>query len=198
MNGDTSPGMIVMALILVALAASMIPRGVPAPKMLRMTAIWIGIFALFFVVFSFRGPLGDGWKQVTREFATEESSGPGGIVRLQRDDGGHFVARAVVNGRPVPMLVDTGATYTVFPETMARELGIPIDKSGFPTYSSTANGTVTDWRARAETLAVGGIVRNDFPVRVTEGELDVALLGMNWLSTLKSWRVEGSVLVLEP
>ena len=141
--------------------------------------------------------MGDAWNTLTRDFSSEESAGQGGEIRIPRSDDGHYYAKAQVNGNDVTLLIDTGASFTTFPEGMARPLGIEVDKSGFPTYSSTANGMVKDWRARAE-LRVGSIIRNDFPVRVTEGALDTALLGMNWLETLKSWRVEGRELVLEP
>ena len=183
---------------LVLLIGSLASRRVPMGQMARMALGWIGVFGLLFVAFSFRGPLGEVWKQVTREFGSAEESGSGGIVRIVRDDRGHFVARAQVNGRDVRMLIDTGATSTVFPESMARELGIEVDKSGFPTMSSTANGPVQNWRARVGSIRIGGIGREDFPVSVTEGDLDEALLGMSWLDTLKSWRVEGSEMVLEP
>jgi aspartyl protease family protein len=185
-------------LVLMMVGSSLLSMRLPMKQAAKMAMGWVGIAAIAFAIFSFREDLRPLWQRLTRDFGDKEVSGSGGIVRLRRDDSGHYFARAQVNGRDVVLLVDTGATYTTFPEAMARDLGIIVDKSGFPTLSSTANGTVTDWRARVESLAVGNIVRNDLPVRVTEGALEEPLLGMNWLSTLKGWRMEKGELVLEP
>lgn len=61
----------------------------------------------------------------------------------------------------------------------------------------TANGVVVAHGAQVKTLVLGGITAHDLPVLVAPsfGELDV--IGMNFLSQLKSWRVEGRTLVLE-
>ena len=44
-------------------------------------------------------------------------------------------------------------------------------------------------------LQVGSIERMDFPININERD-DMNLLGMNFLSSLKGWRVEGNYLVL--
>lgn len=199
MNSGPDTSSVIYGTILVMLAlSSLLARRLPWRQAFPMIGAWFVVFAILFAIFSFRGKIGYVWQQMTSDFSSEAASGPGGIVRIPRSDAGHYFAKAQVNGKDITMLIDTGATYTVFPEAMARDLGIPVDKSGFPTTSSTANGMVKDWRARADSLRVGSITRSDFPVRVTEGELDEALLGMNWLDTLKSWRVESGELVLEP
>jgi aspartyl protease family protein len=53
-------------------------------------------------------------------------------------------------------------------------------------------------RGKIGTLSLGPLRMRDLGVVVSQnfGELDV--LGMNFLSRLHSWRVEGNVLVLEP
>jgi len=54
-------------------------------------------------------------------------------------------------------------------------------------------------RAEIGTLDLGGIERKDHAILVSsDAEDDVDLLGMNFLSSLKSWRVEGREMVLEP
>lgn len=199
MNSSPDGPQIIWGVVMVVMALSaLLARRIPWRQAFPMIGAWTVAFALLFVGFSYREQVKAVWQQVTSDFRDEPRTEASGTVRIPRDDSGHFIARAQVNGRDVAFLIDTGATYTAFPEAMARDLGIVVDKSGFPSVSSTANGNVMDWRAQVESLRVGGIVRNDFPVRVTEGQLDGALLGMNWLSTLKSWRVEGREMVLEP
>ena len=62
---------------------------------------------------------------------------------------------------------------------------------------STANGPARATKSWAKQLEVGSIDRTDFPVDINEND-DVNLLGMNFLSSLKGWRVEGNYLVLHP
>jgi aspartyl protease family protein len=52
-------------------------------------------------------------------------------------------------------------------------------------------------QSSADRLQVGSIERTDFPVDVS-GQEDLNLLGMNFLRSLQSWRVEGNYLVLQP
>jgi aspartyl protease family protein len=61
---------------------------------------------------------------------------------------------------------------------------------------NTANGQAWVTKSHAETLEIGPIKRSDFSVDVNETE-NMNLLGMNFLSSLRSWRVEGHFLVLQ-
>jgi len=62
---------------------------------------------------------------------------------------------------------------------------------------NTANGPAAVVQSSADRLQVGSIERTDFPVDVS-GQEDLNLLGMNFLRSLQSWRVEGNYLVLQP
>jgi aspartyl protease family protein len=62
----------------------------------------------------------------------------------------------------------------------------------------TANGSVEAKRGRIESLRVGPIQRSDFPVLVSDSFGDTNVVGMNFLSTLQSWRVDGNILILNP
>ena len=52
-------------------------------------------------------------------------------------------------------------------------------------------------QSTAERLQLGSIERSDFPVNVSDRD-DTNVLGMNFLSSLSGWRVEGHDLVLRP
>jgi aspartyl protease family protein len=69
---------------------------------------------------------------------------------------------------------------------------------GLSVQVSTANGTVDARRAQAERVAVGSLATKDLTVFVAPSFGDLDVLGMNFLTRLKSWRVEGNVLILEP
>jgi aspartyl protease family protein len=92
-------------------------------------------------------------------------------------------------------MVDSGASVTTLSRNEAKAADVPI--TGRQTTVSTANGTTLAVQSMADMLEVGSIQRTDFPVDINEHD-DVNLLGMNFLSSLRSWRVEGNYLVLEP
>jgi aspartyl protease family protein len=67
-----------------------------------------------------------------------------------------------------------------------------------PVVLETANGSIQAQSGRADRVQIGPLTTRNLDVVVAPnfGEFDV--LGMNFLSRLKSWRVEGDTLVLEP
>lgn len=121
----------------------------------------------------------------------------GETVRIQLSPDGHFWARATINGVERRMLIDSGATVSAISEETAQAAGIDFAR-GMPVSVSTANGTVEARRARAQRIEVGPLGTDDLTVFVASNFGDLDVLGMNFLSRLRSWRVEGNVLILEP
>jgi aspartyl protease family protein len=111
---------------------------------------------------------------------------------------GHFWIEANVNGNPRRFLVDTGATLTAVSDEMAAETGIEPAPGRMPVQLRTANGAMTARLATIDTLAFGNIVARDLDAVIAPGIGGMNVLGMNFLSRLKSWRVEGGDLILVP
>ena len=61
----------------------------------------------------------------------------------------------------------------------------------------TGNGIIRVASGRADQLAIGPIQRNGMRLHVAQGE-DLNVLGMNFLSSLDRWGVEGRWLILQP
>ena len=59
----------------------------------------------------------------------------------------------------------------------------------------TGNGIIRVSSGRADELEVGDIVRHGVRLQIAEND-DLNVLGMNYLSTLSRWGVEGRWLVL--
>ena len=124
-------------------------------------------------------------------------SGSETIVPLASD--GHFWVTAEVNGRELDFLVDTGATFTGVGRSAAKELGIQPDLQAAPLELETANGVITATMGKVDSLRFGNIDVRGLPVAVpTETDDDTQVIGMNLLSQLASWRVEGDKLILVP
>lgn len=113
---------------------------------------------------------------------------------LAADSRGHFVAEGAVNGSPMRFVVDTGATVVALPAHEARRVGIDYRK-GRPGTTRTAGGVVPVYRVTLDRVKVGGIELFHVDGLVIEHGLDIALLGMSFLSRLEM-RNEGQTMTL--
>lgn len=119
-------------------------------------------------------------------------------MRVPMAPDGHFWVRVKMGGIEQRMLVDSGATVTAISADTAAAAGIEPNDSLMPVVIQTANGTVTAQTATVPVLRIGNVVARDLPVVVSPAFGDMNVVGMNFLSRLKSWRVEDGVLVLVP
>lgn len=198
MTDDQSINLIWGIGALVLVASSLIARRLPLKSTLKMVLGWVAIFAALFVLFTFRHELGSIWSRVRLAALGQHAEAPGAPLRIAMAEDGHFWANGTINGRPARFLIDSGATITALSRNTAEATGVDVDEGGFPMVLETANGTVEARRARIGKLEIGSINRSDLGATVSAELGDTNLLGMNFLSTLRSWRVEGSTLVLEP
>lgn len=198
MNDDQSINLIYALGGLVLVGSALIARRLPLKDTLKMALAWVAIFGGLFVLFALRDDFGLIWQKVKLAAVGETSQAVGGSLRVAAGEGGHYFVTATVNGRPVRFMVDSGATTTAMSTEAARAAGVEVDTSGYPVVIETANGMAQARRARIDTLRVGEIERKDMAITVSDTLGDTNLLGMNFLGSLKSWRVEGTTLVLEP
>ena len=77
-------------------------------------------------------------------------------VMLERMSNGHFEVRAEINGTPVTLLVDTGATNTVLSAADAGRAGIDPATLDYNVAVMTANGEARAARVTANEIRVGG------------------------------------------
>jgi aspartyl protease family protein len=119
-------------------------------------------------------------------------------VRIQMAPDGHFWARARINGVERRMLVDSGATITALSAQTARLASVEAGESLMPVILRTANGSVSAETGTVERLGLGGIEARNLKVVISPSLGEVDILGMNFLSRLQSWRVEGRTLILVP
>ncbi|WP_164114642.1 TIGR02281 family clan AA aspartic protease [Sphingorhabdus sp. Alg239-R122] len=197
MGGDNY-SLVFNAILLVGVIAMFFTFRVSAKDTVKMIAAWIGIFALALLVFSFRGEFLTVWDRVkTETIGHDRQDVVGKALVLRQSEGGHFYVTGKVNGQETLFMVDSGATQTAFSRTEAERLGLDIDTM-FAIPISTANGESSAWRARIDKLELETLVTNDHAVLVVDTMMDENLLGMNFLSRLESWRVEGDRMILVP
>lgn len=118
------------------------------------------------------------------------------VVRLPQGEGGHYVTPARINGLPVTVMVDTGATSVSMNQAAARSLGISLRNSR-DVRIATANGVVPGHVVMLDSVAVGAVSVNLVEATVTESESPaIILLGNSFLQRVEMRREQG-VLVLE-
>ncbi|MFC7537657.1 TIGR02281 family clan AA aspartic protease [Sphingomonas sp. GCM10030256] len=182
-----------MAIMLVA--GLLIGRRGRLASMLTMATAWLVIFGAGFVVFTFRDDLGFVAQRLQSE-ATGQPVQVGEQIRIPMALDGHFWIEGELNGTPVNFLIDSGATMTTVGSETAALSRLRVDPVR-EQLVRTGNGIIRVGVGRAGMLSVSGIERRDFGVYVAEHDT-LNVLGMNFLSTLQRWGVEGRWLILEP
>ena len=193
-----SPATWVLLLIAGMVAISALVRRVPllgtALRLVSLAVVlWLGVEVL-----SERAPFDPALGGIAGLIQPDGQRVSGGELRVPLARDGHYWVRARVNGVRRRMLVDSGATITALSSDTAAAAGLTVRDPLFPVVLRTANGAITARTARVETLKLGNVVARDLAVVVSPAFGDTDVLGMNFLSQLKSWRVEGQTLVLRP
>ena len=195
MTNDLMLGGVYILMAGMLVVGSLMARREKAAKLLTMALAWIAIFAGGFVVFTFRDDLGYVAQRLKAE-ATGEPVVQDEEIRIPMALDGHFWVDGEINGESIKFLVDSGATMTTIGRDTAARVGLQVSPSR-NRLVRTGNGFIRVATGRADTLAVGSVERRDMAVHVADGE-DLNVLGMNFLSSLQRWGVEGRWLVLVP
>lgn len=199
MNGAQAADTIWYVLALVLVGSALATRRFSLRNALGMVLGWIGVFLIVFILFSYRSELGMVADRVRSELTGQSQQRiEGKALHIQRSLDGHYWANGTINGTPARFLIDSGASVTGLSEETAIAAGLDIDSGGFPVIMQTANGRIQARRSSVARLEIGSIEARDLPVVVSPAFGNVNVIGMNLLSQLKSWRVEGGEMVMEP
>ena len=127
----------------------------------------------------------------------EQSTGGLTEVRIRKRLDGHFTATVKVNGKSLSMIVDTGASTIVLRPEDAKKAGIDVSRLTYRVPVLTANGRTIAARVRLDEVAIGPLDRQKVDALVAQpGALTQSLLGMSFLSRLRSYEFSGDFLTL--
>src|SRR5260221_12955999 len=116
-------------------------------------------------------------------------------VVYRADPLGHFQLTATVNGAPIRVVVDTGATVVSLSLADAAAVGIDPHSLAYTVKASTANGESRAAPVMLSNVSIGQISIDNVPAVVAE-KLKYSLLGMSFLSRLKGFEIrEGSLTI---
>jgi aspartyl protease family protein len=167
-------------------------------------AAWAVVLFGLVTLYAYRGELAVVADRVLGELSPLGTqinvSGPPGIahaVRIKRGWGGHFVATARIGDKPVEMIVDTGASTVVLKHEDAKRLGINMRGLRYTVPVQTANGSSYAARVQLTGISVGSVGITGVEALVAKpGSLHQSLLGMSFLSRLRSYEFSGDYLEL--
>jgi aspartyl protease family protein len=193
MTNDLMLGGVYILMAMMLVLGSLMTRREPAARLVTMALAWIVIFAAGFVLFTFRDNFG--W--VAQRLKAEAVGTPveqGRETRIPMAIDGHFWVVGRLNGERVRFLVDSGATMTTVDRDTALKAGVAVSPER-DQFVRTGNGIIRVSSGRAARLKIGGIERQDVGLQIADND-DLNVLGMNFLSSLSRWGVEGRWLVL--
>ena len=174
-----------------------------AGAMLRDAVTWLALGLGLVTLYAYKEELIPIAARVVGEIlpgsamTVEESSGGTTEVRIRKRLDGHFTATVKVNGKPVSMIVDTGASTIVLRPEDAAKAGIDTKALTYRVPVITANGRTVAARVRLDAVAIGPLDRQKVDALVAQpGALTQSLLGMSFLSRLRSYEFSGDFLTL--
>ena len=139
----------------------------------------------------------DAYNQSVSEPTDDFSHGFTREVTLDAGRNGHFYSTAYVNGSPIDVLVDTGASFVSLTYDDARKIGLRLSKHDFTMRMRTANGTSRAAPVVLDKVRIGDIIIRDVRASVgLPGTKHITLLGMSFLGKLKSVDLRGRNLIL--
>lgn len=180
MDGDLLSRVLYLSMLLLALTGWLLVefRG-RISQGLRMAAAWglifLGIIAGYGI-----------WSDVRPQLLPVQSAS-GSQIEVTRAPDGHFYLTLDISGQPIRFLVDTGASNVVLSRSDADRLGIGTENLVYMGEASTANGTVRIARVTLADVKLGEVEEPHLPAYVTDGAMEVSLLGMDFL---RHWRLE--------
>lgn len=195
----TSPEWQTLALYAVAAAVLiMLLQRIPVVGKFIRFAFSFALLALLIFVVMQQAPYQPELARISDTLGIDNQQVAGKELRVRMAPDGHFWVNASVNGVPRRMLIDSGATVTAISQTTATAAEVDTGTGLTPVMLRTANGVTPAEIGSIDELRVGNILARNLKVVTAPGLGGIDVLGMNFLSKLKSWRVEDRTLILVP
>ena len=158
----------------------------------------LGLLAFLIFIVLQQAPYQPELSRFTDKLGLDDQRVSGKELHVQISPDGHFWVLASVNGVRRRMLIDSGATVTAIAQSTARAARVDTGTGLTPVVLQTANGAAAAQTGRVDEIQVGNIVARNLRIVTSPGLGNLDVLGMNFLSKLQSWRVEGDTLILVP
>ena len=118
-----------------------------------------------------------------------------GSVELQRNADGHFYADVRINGAPVRMLIDTGASGIALSREDAQMAGLATSIGMTDVVGEGASGEVRGEWVRLDRVELGPLSARDLDAAILDGGQQ-SLLGQSFLRKFGKVQIEEDRMVL--
>lgn len=168
------------------------------PEHLRVAAL-AGTLIAAYAGFTFSDAISD---RVTRLIAGEKAvaavADAGVSASVDREWDGHFRTTADINGLPVEMLVDTGASLVLLTYEDGVAAGLDMDSLDFDVPILTANGKGHVATVTFDKIDIGGVAARNVRGAVAQpGQLHASLLGMSFIGAIEEAVIRKDQLILK-
>ena len=116
-------------------------------------------------------------------------------IALQREANGHFYADVQINGSPIRVLVDTGASGIALSRDDAQRAGLAVSAGMFNVVGEGADGDVHGEYVTLDRVSLGPKSAEKVPAVVLDAG-GQSLLGQSFLSQFSSVEIRGDTMVL--
>ena len=188
---------IALIALLVAAAVVLLQR-LPYVGRIFRAVFSLGLLALCVFLLIQQAPFQPGLERLVSRIGLDQQEVVGSETRIRMASDGHFWAKASINGVERRMLIDSGATVTAVSQETAARASIASDTEMVPVVLRTANGMTAAQTGTISELRVGNVTARNLKVVSSPALGGLNVLGMNFLSRLASWRVEGRTLIMVP
>ena len=164
---------------------------------LQAAVFWVVVGLLLVAAYTYRFELKDVGERVLAELVPGRAASRGARTIEIARGGREFSLSTQVNGAPISMILDTGASSVVLTQEAAKAAGLPLEVLSYNIQVDTANGRTRAAAVTLDRIGVGGIVERSVPALIAQpGQLRTSLLGMSFLNRLESWEVRGDKLIM--
>jgi len=197
--GQEGPRLVYLIMLAALIgSALLLGRRIGLSDAIKSIGIWILIGLLLVAGYAYRTEITQVWHRVTGALdpgVTVREDQQRLVIAVSAD--GHFHADVKLNGTPVRMLVDTGATTTAIPPAVARRAGLDLGSLRYTITVNTANGQTRAASARLKTLSIGPVTLKDVRVLVGSRQGGPSVLGMSTLRRFRRVTIDGDRMLID-
>ncbi|MCD6075099.1 MAG: hypothetical protein K0Q70_1982 [Rhodospirillales bacterium] len=196
-DGGTIAEIVISLSFIVLLISGLIARRRGAGGMMfKYATAWIVIAAVLLIAYGMKDEAVQLGRKLLAELVPSMGLQGDNAMSFRASSNGHFMVEALVDGKPIQFMVDSGASDVTLSLRDAERLGMDRASLKFDRTYQTANGVVRGAPVRLKRVEIGSVVVDDVRASVNEAPMGTSLLGMSFLSRLSAWRVEGDRLTL--
>jgi aspartyl protease family protein len=119
-------------------------------------------------------------------------------TRIARESDGHYYANTVINGVPLRMVIDTGATKLALSRADAARVGYILHNSDFSALGQGVSGNIPMAFLNIPDMRIGTIGLGNVQAVVFDNDSGPSMVGMNVLNRINNIAIHNAVMTLTP